>query len=69
MIIISSTLSINYLVAISQFNLLQQLYGTVVIPKAVYRELIESGLSTSEAIEVPAFGWVQTYQATDPPFG
>jgi predicted nucleic acid-binding protein len=38
-IIVSDTSPINNLAAINQLVLLQQLYETVIIPEAVYREL------------------------------
>ncbi|MGB7442119.1 MAG: hypothetical protein WA919_13690 [Coleofasciculaceae cyanobacterium] len=41
MIIVSDTSPINNLAAINQLDLLRQLYGSVVIPEAIYRELTE----------------------------
>ncbi|MCC5637829.1 hypothetical protein LC593_18685 [Nostoc sp. CHAB 5844] len=38
MIIVSDTSSINNLAAINYLSLLKQLYGTVIIPEAVYQE-------------------------------
>jgi hypothetical protein len=39
-IIVCDTSPINNLAAINQLHLLQQLYGILVIPESVYRELI-----------------------------
>ena len=39
MIVVSNTSPINNLAAIGQLSLLQQIYGQIVIPNAVYREL------------------------------
>ncbi|NEO47250.1 MAG: hypothetical protein F6K55_25245 [Moorea sp. SIO4A3] len=41
MIIVSDTSPINNLAAINELHLLQQLYQTVIIPEAVYRELTD----------------------------
>ena len=43
MIVVSNTSPISNLAAIGQLDLLQQLYGTIIIPPAVYQELINSG--------------------------
>jgi hypothetical protein len=61
-IIVCDTSPINNLAAINQLNLLHQLYGTVVIPKAVYQELIAPDFPVAGAIEVQTQGWIQTYQ-------
>ena len=41
MIVVSDTSPITNLVAISQLNLLQQLYSHLIIPKAVYNEMVK----------------------------
>jgi predicted nucleic acid-binding protein len=43
MIVVSNTSPISNLAAIGQLELLQQLYGNIIIPPAVYQELINSG--------------------------
>lgn len=65
MIIVCDTSPINNLAAINQLNLLHQLYGTVVIPNAVYQELIEPDFPVAGAIEVQTLGWIQTYQVNN----
>lgn len=65
MIIVCDTSPINNLAAINQLNLLHQLYGTVVIPKAVYQELIDPNFPVAGAIEVQTLGWIQTYQVNN----
>lgn len=52
MIIVSDTSPINNRAAINQLDLLRQLYGTVVIPEAVYRELTEPDFLVAGATEV-----------------
>lgn len=58
MIVVSNTSPINSLAAINRLHLLQQLYGSVIIPEAVYREL-KVGLVPA-AREVQKFDWIQT---------
>ena len=55
MIIVSDTSPINNLAAINQLDLLRQLYDTVVIPQAVYRELTEPDFPVAGATEVQSF--------------
>ena len=43
MIIVSNTSPISNLAKVGQLNLLQQLYETVLIPNAVYEELLDEG--------------------------
>ncbi|MDV2995925.1 MAG: hypothetical protein N4J56_005579 [Chroococcidiopsis sp. SAG 2025] len=52
MIVVSDTSPINNLAAINRLNLLQQLYGTITIPQAVYRELTEPDFPVAGGIEV-----------------
>ncbi len=64
MIVISDTSPINNLAAIGQISLLRQLYKTVIIPEAVYKELIgpppEAG-----AEEIRNSNWIQVRSVTD----
>lgn len=60
MIIVSDTSPINNLAAINHLDLLRQLYGTVIIPEAVYRELADPNFPVAGATEVQAFDWIQT---------
>ncbi|MEH2022960.1 DUF3368 domain-containing protein [Nostoc sp.] len=65
MIIVSDTSSINNLAAINHLHLLQQLYGTVLIPEAVYRELTDPNFPVAGAIEVQTSIWIQTRPVQD----
>jgi uncharacterized protein len=65
LIIISDTSPINNLAAINQLHLLQQIYGTVIIPEAVYRELTDPTFPVAGATEVQTLDWIQTRQITD----
>ena len=62
MIVVSDTSPINNLAAINQLDLLRQLYGSVIIPEAVYRELTDPDFPVAGATEVQAFDWIQTRQ-------
>ncbi len=65
MIIVSDTSPINNLAAIDQLHLLHQLYGTVLIPEAVYRELTDPNFPVAGATEVQTFDWIQTRTICD----
>jgi uncharacterized protein len=58
-IIVSDTSPINNLAAINQLHLLHHLYGTVLIPEAVFRELTDSSFTVAGATEVQTFDWIQ----------
>jgi len=64
-IIVSDTLPINNLAAIN--HLLHQLYGTVLIPEAVYRELTDPNFPVAGATEVQTFDWIKTCAVSDRP--
>ena len=65
MIVVSDTSLINNLAAINQLHLLRQLYETVLIPEAVYRELTNPSFSVAGATEVQTFDWIQTRGVND----
>ncbi len=65
MIIVSDTSAINNLAAIHYLYLLHQLYWTVLIPEAVYRELTDPNFPVAGATEVQTFDWIQTRAVTD----
>ena len=60
MIIVSDTSPINNLAAIQSLHLLHELYGTVLIPNAVYRELTEPDFPIAGAEEVQTLDWIRT---------
>lgn len=59
MIVVSDTSPISNLAAIGQLHLLQQLYGTVVIPLAVYQEILNSGATDPATLAVQNLNWIQ----------
>lgn len=68
MIIVSDTSPINNLAAIKHLHLLHQLYGAVLIPEAVYRELTDPDFPVAGATEVQTLDWIQTRAVSDRTF-
>jgi predicted nucleic acid-binding protein len=54
MIIVSNTSPINYLILIGHINLLPELFGAIIIPQAVYRELSDA------SAPLPVQTWIAT---------
>ena len=65
MIIVSDTSPINNLAAIKHLHLLHQLYGTILIPEAVYQELTDPNFPVAGATEVQTLKWIQTPAVSD----
>ncbi len=65
MIVVSDTSPINNLAAINQLQILYQLYGTIFIPEAVYRELTNSSFPVAGSTEVQTLDWIQTPTVRD----
>jgi len=65
MIIISNTSPITSLAAIGRLELLQQLYDTIIIPEAVYRELTEVESPVPGTLEVQTLDWIEVRQLAD----
>lgn len=59
MIIVSDTSPITNLAAIGQLDLLRQLYTSVIIPKAVYSEMVNVDKVVPGAAEVQQFSWIK----------
>lgn len=60
MIIVSDTSPITNLAAIGQLDLLRQLYSRVIIPEAVYNEMVDINKIVPGAVEVQTLSWIQT---------
>lgn len=60
MIIVSDTSPITNLAAIGQLDLLRQLYSRVIIPQAVYNEMVNVDKVVPGAVEVQQLSWIQT---------
>lgn len=59
MIVVSDTSPITNLAAIGQLDLIRHLYGIIVIPEAVYTEMVAAGKPVPGAIEVQTLSWIQ----------
>ncbi|MBD2437512.1 DUF3368 domain-containing protein [Nostoc sp. FACHB-110] len=65
MIIVSDTSPITNLAAIAQLDLLQKLYNQIIIPAAVYNEMVSVDKLVPGAMEVQTFAWIQTQTVKD----
>lgn len=65
MIVVSNTSPITNLAAINQLDLLQQLYSNLVIPAAVYDEMVGIDRVVPGALEVQTLPWIRTQTITD----
>jgi len=61
-IIVSNTSPIINLAAIGRLELLQHLYGTIIIPYAVYHEIAISGHEQVGATEIQTWQWFERHQ-------
>ena len=67
MIVVSNTSPIINLAIVGQLNLLQALYGKVVIPQAVYDEIVIEGARQAGAEEVDKLDWIEVKQVANRP--
>ncbi len=65
MIVVSDTSPITNLAAIAQLDLLQQLYTSLIIPTAVYNEMVEVDKVVPGAVEVQTLSWIETQAVAD----
>ncbi|MFM7407209.1 MAG: DUF3368 domain-containing protein [Cuspidothrix sp.] len=65
MIIVSDTSPITNLAAISQLDLLQKLYTGIIIPTAVYNEMVKVNKVVPGAMEVQTLPWIQQQAVVD----
>ena len=65
MIIVSDTSPITNLAAIGQLDLLRQLYGNVIIPQAVYDEMVGLDKIVPGTVEVQTLSWIQVQAVVD----
>ncbi len=65
MTVVSNTSPIINLAAIDQLTFLQQLYGHITIPDAVYREIAVNSVGEPGAQEVKHLDWITSYTVTD----
>ncbi|CAG0928861.1 hypothetical protein TFLX_01106 [Thermoflexales bacterium] len=60
MIIVSDTSPLINLAAVGQLDLLRQLYDRVIIPQAIYDEIVIAGAGQPGAAEVKTASWIET---------
>lgn len=60
MIVVCDTSPITNLAAVDHLWLLQKLYRQIIIPEAVFNELIDARFAVPGSDEVKAYGWIQT---------
>jgi len=65
LIVISDTSAITNLAAIQQLNLLPKLYQKIIIPDAVYHELIDIDPPVPGALEAKSADWLEIKQTTN----
>jgi predicted nucleic acid-binding protein len=65
MIIVSNTSPLINLAIVGQLDLLRQLYGRIIIPQAVYHEIVVIGAGQAGAVEVKTFDWIEVQSAPD----
>jgi predicted nucleic acid-binding protein len=58
-IVVSNTSPITSLAAIGYLNLLHDIYGTIIIPVAVYQEMTGLGYAVPGTIEVQTLSWIE----------
>lgn len=63
--IVSNTSPLTNLAAIGKLDLLEQLYGEIIIPSAVFQELTAWGDSIPGAKEVKTLNWIQVQPIND----
>lgn len=61
MIVVSNTSPLSNLAAIGKLELLQQLYGKVFIPTAVYQEIIDSGETDPATLAIQTLDWIDRF--------
>lgn len=67
MIVVSDTSPISNLAMIGQLELLQRLYAQIVIPEAVYQELLNAGQTDPAALAVQSVNWIDVRPVNDSP--
>lgn len=65
MTIVSNTSPLTNLAAVGQLNLLQEIYTRIIIPQAVYDEMVGLGYPVPGTIEVQTLPWIQCQQVVN----
>lgn len=65
MIVVSNTSPIINLAQINGLDLLPRLYGKIIVPSAVYREIVIAGAGRAGSDEVQTANWIEVRQVAD----
>jgi predicted nucleic acid-binding protein len=65
MIVVSNTSPIINLAVIDHLNLLHQLYSEVIIPRAVYNEIVIAGEGQPGAVDIKGARWIAVKDVTN----
>ena len=65
MIVVSNATPLIRLAKIHSINLLQELFGTLIIPPAVYREVVTQAPNHPGAAEIRQVDWIQVQALAD----
>ncbi|MEK7727231.1 MAG: DUF3368 domain-containing protein [candidate division KSB1 bacterium] len=65
MIVVSNTSPIINLAAVGELELLEKLYQKLLIPHAVYHEIVITGAGQPGAFEVQTFAWIEARAVID----
>lgn len=65
MTVVSNASPVIALAAVGHLGLLQQLYGSITIPQAVYQEIAAGGDRRAGATEVQTLKWIEVQQLED----
>ncbi len=65
MIVVSDTSAISNLAAIGRLELLQQLYGIILIPPAVCQEILDSGETDPATLAIQTLDWIECQPITN----
>lgn len=65
MIVVSDTSPLIAFAAVGHLDLLRNLYGEVVLPEAVHRELLAGGADAPGSASIDSAGWLQVRSLTD----
>ena len=65
MIVVVNSTPLIYLAAIGRFDLLRSLYSQIIIPAAVYQEVVIQGPGLWGAAETAAADWIECRAVTD----